>query len=140
MSKVKTTLTATLYATTLLVAASPAMAAGKPDKVTKWTFQPCFDSSDAGWGSGVIPWVKAVEEATEGSIKIKVEPSGAITSGSEAFGGTAAGLIDGTACWGSVYSGDMPEGMLAFGLAMGASSTEQAWEVTLATLSTKLAI
>lgn len=100
---------------------------GKPDKVTEWVFQPCFDSSDAGWGSGVVPWIKAVEEATEGTVKIKLEPSGAITSGSEAFGATVAGLIDGTACWGSVYSGDMPEGMLAFGMAMGASSTEQAW-------------
>jgi TRAP-type C4-dicarboxylate transport system substrate-binding protein len=102
---------------------------GKPDEVTEWVFQPCFDSSDAGWGSGVVPWIKAVEEATEGTVKIKLEPSGAITSGSEAFGATAAGLIDGTACWGSVYSGDMPEGMLAFGLAMGASNSEQAWAV-----------
>ncbi|WP_419906252.1 TRAP transporter substrate-binding protein [Hoeflea sp.] len=100
---------------------------GKPDTVTEWVFQPCFDSSDAGWGSGVVPWIKAVEEATEGTVKIKLEPSGAITSGSEAFGATAAGLIDGTACWGSVYSGDMPEGMLAFGMAMGANNTDQAW-------------
>ncbi len=101
---------------------------GKPDKVTKWVFQPCFDSSDAGWGSGVVPWIKAVEKATEGTVKIKLEPVGAITSGSESFGATAAGLIDGTACWGSVYSGDMPEGMLAFGMAMGASNTDQAWK------------
>lgn len=130
MNKIKTMISATLYATTLIVASGSAMAeAGKPDKVTNWTFQPCFDQSDAGWAGGVVPWVKAVEEATEGTVKIKLEPSGAITSGSESFGGTAAGLLDGTACWGSVYSGDMPEGMLAFGLAMGAGSTEQAWDV-----------
>ena len=119
----------TLWAAAIATSASIAVAQeGKPDKVTKWVFQPCFDSSDAGWGSGVVPWIKAVEEATEGTVKIKLEPSGAITSGSEAFGATAAGLIDGTACWGSVYSGDMPEGMLAFGMAMGANSTQQAWD------------
>lgn len=91
---------------------------GKPDKVTKWVFQPCFDSSDAGWANGLVPWIKAVEEATEGSIQIKLEPAGAITSGSEAFGATAAGMIDGYAGWATVYGGDMPEGMLAFGMAM----------------------
>lgn len=129
MKKIIGTLVATLCASSLLALSGSAIAAGsgKPDKVTKWVFQPCFDSSDAGWGSGVVPWIKAVEEATEGTVKIKLEPSGAITSGSEAFGATAAGMIDGTACWGSVYSGDMPEGMLAFGMAMGASNTEQAW-------------
>ncbi|MCP3661337.1 MAG: hypothetical protein GY696_02400 [Gammaproteobacteria bacterium] len=129
MNKIITMLSVTLCASSLLAVSSSAIAQsdGKPDKVTKWVFQPCFDSSDAGWGSGVVPWIKAVEEATEGTVKIKLEPSGAITSGSESFGATAAGLIDGTACWGSVYSGDMPEGMLAFGMAMGASSTDQAW-------------
>jgi len=100
---------------------------GKPDKVTKWVFQPCFDSSDAGWANGLVPWIKAVEEATEGSIQIKLEPAGAITSGSEAFGATAAGMIDGYAGWATVYGGDMPEGMLAFGMAMGADNYRDAW-------------
>lgn len=128
MRNITNILSTALCAVGLLAASGSAMAAdGKPDKVTNWTFQPCFDSSDAGWGSGVVPWVKAVEEATEGTVKIKLEPSGAITSGSESFGATVGGLIDGTACWGSVYSGDMPEGMLAFGMAMGAANTDQAW-------------
>ena len=130
MNKITKILSTTLCAAGLFAASGSAMAAeGKPDKVTKLTFQPCFDSSDAGWGSGVVPWVKAVEEATEGTVKIRLEPVGAITSGSESFVGAAGGLTDGTACWGSVYSGDMPEGMLAFGLAMGAGSTDQAWAV-----------
>ncbi len=129
MNKIITMLSVTLCASGLLAASGSAIAQndGKPDAVTELLFQPCFDSSDAGWGSGVVPWIKAVEEATEGTVKIKLQPSGAITSGSEAFGATAGGLIDGTACWGSVYSGDMPEGMLAFGMAMGASSTDEAW-------------
>jgi TRAP-type C4-dicarboxylate transport system substrate-binding protein len=100
---------------------------GKPDKVTKWVFQPCFDSSDAGWANGVIPWIKAVEEATEGTVQIKLEPAGAITSGSEAFAAASAGMIDGYAGWATVYGGDMPEGMLAFGLAMGANNYRDAW-------------
>lgn len=128
MKHVVTKLSSALCATTLMLASGSVMAQ-KPDDVTEWVFQPCFDSSDAGWASGVVPWIEAVEKATEGSVKIKLEPVGAISSGGEAFGATAGGLIDGTACWGSVYSGDMPEGMLAFGLAMGASSKEQAWEV-----------
>ncbi|SDP66920.1 TRAP transporter substrate-binding protein [Desulforhopalus singaporensis] len=100
---------------------------GPPKKVTKWVFQPCFDSSDAGWGSGLVPWIKAVEEATQGTVKIQLEPAGAITAGSEAFGATAAGMIDGYAGWATVYGGDMPEGMLAFGMAMGAQNYQDAW-------------
>lgn len=113
-----------------MLVTGPATAAekyGKPDKVTEWVFQPCFDSSDAGWANGVVPWIKAVEEVTEGSVKIKLEPAGAITSGSEAFGAAAAGMIDGYAGWATVYGGDMPEGMLAFGLAMGANNYRDAW-------------
>ncbi len=101
---------------------------GPPDKVTRWTFQPAFDSGDAGWARGLIPWVKAVEEATQGTVKIRVEPAGALTSGSEAFGAAAAGMTDGYAGWATVYGGEMPEGMLAYGMAMGAESPEQAWE------------
>jgi len=129
MNRILANISAAVCASSLLMASGMAMAAGgKPDKVTKWVFQPCFDSSDAGWGSGVVPWIKAVEKATEGTVKIKLEPSGAITSGSEAFSGTISGLIDGTACWASVYGGDMPEGMLAFGMAMGAGNTQEAWD------------
>lgn len=101
---------------------------GPPEEVTEWVFQPAFDQTDAGWDNGVMPWVEAVEEATEGSVKIRVEPAGALTSGSEAFAAAAAGQTDGYAGWATVYGGDMPEGMLAFGMAMGASSPEEAWE------------
>ncbi|QIE57443.1 hypothetical protein G5B40_19525 [Pikeienuella piscinae] len=105
-----------------------AQADGPPDTVTEWVFQPAFDQTDAGWDNGVMPWVKAVEEATEGTVKIRVEPAGALTSGSEAFGAAIAGQTDGYAGWATVYGGDMPEGMLAFGMAMGANSPEEAWE------------
>ena len=101
---------------------------GPPSKVTQWVFQPAFDQTDAGWDNGLIPWVEAVERVTQGTVKIRVEPVGALTSGSEAFGAAAAGQTDGYAGWATVYGGDMPEGMLAFGLAMGASNSEQAWE------------
>ncbi len=123
--------TALISATALGLGAFTASAqeSGPPDEVTEWVIQPCFDSGDAGWASGVIPWAEAVEEATEGSVKITVEPAGSLTSGSEAFGAAVAGVTDGVACWATVYGGDMPEGMLAFGLPMGANSTEEAWEV-----------
>lgn len=100
---------------------------GPPDKVTKWVFQPCFDNSDAGWDLGVVPWIEAVEEATEGTIQIKLEPAGSITSGGEAFSATVAGMIDVYAGWATVYGGEMPEGMLAFGMAMGANNWRDAW-------------
>lgn len=115
--------------TSLAVVSGPVMAAdGPPDTVTNWIFQPAFDSSDAGWDRGLIPWVKAVEEATQGTVKIRVEPVGALTSGSEAFGAAAAGMTDGYAGWATVYGGEMPEGMLAYGMAMGAESPEEAWD------------
>ncbi len=130
MKKMFTRLAATLTALIVLSATVTVFAAekyGKPSKVTKWVFQPCFDSSDAGWANGLVPWIKAVEEVTEGTVKIKLEPAGAITSGSEAFGATAAGMIDGYAGWATVYGGEMPEGMLAFGMAMGADNYRDAW-------------
>jgi TRAP-type C4-dicarboxylate transport system substrate-binding protein len=130
MKKGLKTFVAAFAATALLAGAGSAVAAeeyGKPDKVTKWVFQPCFDSSDAGWANGIVPWIKMVEEATEGSIQIELQPAGAITSGSEAFGATAAGMIDVYAGWATVYGGDMPEGMLAFGLAMGANDYFESW-------------
>ncbi len=102
---------------------------GPPDKVTEWVFQPAFDQTDAGWDKGLIPWVKAVEEATKGTVKIRVEPAGALTSASEAFAAAAAGQTDGYAGWATVYGGEMPEGMLAYGLPLGADGSEDAWKV-----------
>lgn len=120
----------TIWASAMAVTASFAAAAdGPPKKITEWTFQPAFDQTDAGWDNGLMPWVEAVERVTEGTVKIEVLPAGALVSGSEAFGAAAAGLTDGYAGWATVYGGDMPEGMLAFGLAMGANNTEEAWEV-----------
>lgn len=101
---------------------------GPPTEVTKWVMQPCFDSSEAGWALGVVPWIEDVEAATEGTVKIELLPAGSITSGDEAFGATSAGMIDAYAGWATVYGGDMPEGMLAYGMAMGADNYEEAWE------------
>lgn len=123
----KTMICAGVIAYTATVA--QAQESGPPDEVTTWTIQPAFDSSDAGWDNGLIPWVEAVEEATEGSVQIELMPAGSLTSGSEAFMAAASGMTDGYAGWASVYGGDLPEGMLAFGLAMGANSPEEAWEV-----------
>ncbi|WP_166416006.1 TRAP transporter substrate-binding protein [Cochlodiniinecator piscidefendens] len=123
------------FATTIMAGAVAVVAGGAfaqdgpPSEITEWVFQPAFDQTDAGWANGLIPWVEAVEAATQGTVVIRVEPAGALVSGSEAFGAAAAGLTDGYAGWGSVYGGDMPEGMLAFGMAMGANDTDEAWEV-----------
>ena len=121
---VRTTLWAAAFAMCTSFAAAQD---GKPNKVTKWVFQPCFDSSDAGWGSGVVPWIKAVEEATEGTVKIKLEHLERSTR-IRSVRSDSRWVDRRTACWGSVYSGDMPEGMLAFGMAMGANNTQQAWD------------
>lgn len=131
MTRTRNMMTALAGAGVLALAGTSGVvkADGPPDEVTHWEFQPCFDQSDAGWASGVIPWAEAVEEATEGTVKIDVRPAGSLTSGSEAFGAAVSGLTDGVACWATVYGGDMPEGMLAFGLPMGATSPEEAWEV-----------
>src|SRR5690625_4428662 len=101
---------------------------GPPDEVTEWVFQPAFDSGDAGWDNGVVPWIEAVEEATEGSVQIELLPAGSIVSGGEAFGATADGTVDVYAGWATVYGGQMPEGMLAYGLAMGAENYDEAWK------------
>lgn len=132
MSRTRTLTIATLAGVSamgLVGTSGLAMAAGPPDEVTEWLIQPCFDQGDAGWASGVIPWAERIEEVTEGSVQIEVRPAGSITSGSEAFGAAVGGVTDGVACWATVYGGDMAEGMLAFGLPMGATSPEEAWEV-----------
>lgn len=130
--KNRTVLNAALIGLGALALSSSIAAAqesGPPDEVTRWVFQPAFDSSDAGWDNGLMPWVKAVEEATEGTVQIEVQPAGALVSSEEAFGAAVAGMTDGYAGWATVYGGVMPEGMLAYGLPMGAENTEQAWEV-----------
>ncbi|MFD1362415.1 TRAP transporter substrate-binding protein DctP [Lentibacillus salinarum] len=101
---------------------------GPPDDITQWTFQPAFDSGDAGWANGVEPWIEDVEEATEGTIEIDLLPAGSIVSGNEAFGAASNGTIDVYAGWATVYGGIMPEGMLAYGMPMGAEDSEEAWE------------
>ncbi|MYF90178.1 MAG: hypothetical protein F4186_13135, partial [Boseongicola sp. SB0676_bin_33] len=69
----------TLWAGVVAISGSMAVAQdGPPDTVTEWTFQPAFDQTDAGWDNGVIPWVEAVEAATQGTVKIRVEPAGAL--------------------------------------------------------------
>jgi TRAP-type C4-dicarboxylate transport system substrate-binding protein len=106
-----------------------AQTSGPPDEVTNWVLQPAFDSSDAGWDNGLVPWIEAVEKATEGTVQIELMPAGSLTSGGEAFGATVAGMTDVYAGWATVYGGSMPEGMLAYGLPMGANNPEEAWEV-----------
>lgn len=131
MTTTKRTIITMTMATAGIMTASLAIAQtdGPPDEVTTWVFQPAFDSSDAGWDNGLIPWIEAVEEATEGTVKIDLRPAGSLTSSDEAFMAAASGMTDGYAGWATVYGGDLPEGMLAFGLPMGAESPEQAWEV-----------
>lgn len=130
--KYKKILAGTLTGLSVLAFASSmayAQQSGPPDKVTHWTFQPEFSQTDAGWSNGLIPWVKAVEKATDGTVKITVQPAGSLTSAAEAFSATSSGMLDGTAGWATVYGGEMPEGMLAYGLAMGATSPQEAWKV-----------
>lgn len=122
---------AALFAAGVLSFLSPQAQAqeyGPPDDVTNWVFQPCFDQGDAGWDNGVVPWSKAVEEATEGTVQVDLRPAGSLTSSGEAFAATVAGTIDVTACWATVYGGDLPEGMLAYGMPMGAQNSRQAWQ------------
>jgi len=95
--------------------------------VTDWVFQPCFDSSDAGWPLGLIPWIRDVEAATEGTVKIELLAVGSITSSDEAFGAAAAGMTDVYAGWATVYSGDLPEGMHAYGNAFGCANHFEGW-------------
>jgi len=113
-------------------APAPAPAApeyGPPAEVTEWVFQPCFGPSDAGWANGVVPWVEDVEAATEGTIKIELLPIGSIVGEEESLGACREGMLDVTACWAPCYSGDLPEGMLAYGLALGCQNWEEAWDV-----------
>ncbi|SDI75544.1 TRAP transporter substrate-binding protein [Natribacillus halophilus] len=100
---------------------------GPPDETTEWVFQPAFDSGDAGWANGVEPWIEDVEEATEGTIEIELLPAGSIVSGDEAFSAASTGTTDVYAGWATDYGGIMPEGMLAYGMAMGAESHHEAW-------------
>jgi TRAP-type C4-dicarboxylate transport system substrate-binding protein len=125
----RTIFTITVISAGFMATHSLAQTDGPPDKVTEWVFQPAFDSSDAGWDNGLVPWIEAVEEATEGTVKIELMPAGSLTSGGEAFNATLAGMTEGYAGWATVYGGILPEGMLAYGLAMGASNPEEAWEV-----------
>jgi len=108
-------------------APAPVAVEGPPTEVTEWVFQPCFDSSDAGWPCGLVPWVEDVEAATQGTVSIDLLPVGSITSSDEAFGAAAGGTTDVYAGWATVYSGDLPEGMHAYGNAFGCANAAEGW-------------
>jgi len=97
--------------------------------VTEWIAQPCWAPPDTGWTYGIEDWCAAVEEVTDGTVQIDLLPVGSITGSDESLGACMEGAIDVWAGWASVYGGEIPEGYLAFGLASGCQSQEEAWEI-----------
>ena len=98
-------------------------------KVVEWTFQSHVTPGDAGWYNGQIPWIKMVEEATKGTVRITYLPVGSIASEAETVGAVSAGTIDGCSACATSYGGEIPEGFLAYGLARATETPEDVWEL-----------
>jgi len=111
-------------------APAPAPTPAPATPVTKWIYQPCYGTgAESCWMSVVELWSDMVEEATEGTVLIERLAAGSIASSDESFGACAQGMIDVWSGWATVYGGTVPEGFLAYGLALSSQSTDEAWQV-----------
>src|SRR5438132_13413045 len=77
-----------------LIAAAIASAAPATAQEIKLTF--ADQNSPAGWGPShaLQPWVKQVEEATKGRVKIEVYPSQTLIKGVDMWKGIRGGIAD----------------------------------------------
>jgi TRAP-type C4-dicarboxylate transport system substrate-binding protein len=77
-----------------LIAAAIAAAGPAPAQEIKLTF--ADQNSPAGWGPShaLQPWVKQVEEATKGRVKIEVYPSQTLIKGIDMWKGIRSGIAD----------------------------------------------
>jgi len=74
-------------------------------------------------------WAPKVEEVTNGTVKVNLFSCGSIVSAEETCSAAMTGVTDGFAGWATVYGGDVPEGYLAYGLALGCADQYEAWEL-----------
>jgi len=77
-----------------LIAAVLAFASPAPAQEIKLTF--ADQNSPTGWGPShaLQPWVKQVEEATKGRVKIEVYPSQTLIKGIDMWKGIRSGIAD----------------------------------------------
>ena len=77
-----------------LIAAVLAFASPAPAQEIKLTF--ADQNSPTGWGPShaLQPWVKQVEEATKGRVKIEVYPSQTLIKGIDMWKGVRSGIAD----------------------------------------------
>jgi TRAP-type transport system periplasmic protein len=77
-----------------LVAASFAWTSPAPAQQIKLTF--ADQNSPAGWGPShaLAPWVKQVEDATQGRVKLEVFPSQTLIKGIDMWKGIRSGIAD----------------------------------------------
>ncbi len=77
-----------------LIVAALALAGPAPAQEIKLTF--ADQNSPAGWGPAhaLQPWVKQVEEATKGRVKLEVYPSQTLIKGVDMWKGIRSGIAD----------------------------------------------
>ena len=76
------------------LAAAVALTVSAPAQEIKLTF--ADQNSPTGWGPAhaLYPWVKQVEEATKGRVKIEVFPSQTLIKGIDMWKGVSSGIAD----------------------------------------------
>ena len=83
------------------------------DKVYEQTLQQAYDQADYE-SICLEPWVKAIEEESNGRLLITIYPGGAIVPVEEMLAGCAAGLVD--IAHGGYGAGLVPSADVAAGL------------------------
>lgn len=110
----------------------PASAPAPPPEkveVTEWIFQPSIGPEYPAYFDACELFVKMVDRETEGTVKVKLLPSGSITSSFECIDATSKGLIDVTASYATMYVGEIPECVLPYGLPACCENHEEAFEL-----------
>lgn len=79
-----------------------------PEKVWKLRFSSEDPITLNIWAEGLIPWSKAVEEATKGRVKITIFPDAVINKPADSWSAVTTGLADLTRTITGYYAGQFP--------------------------------
>ena len=104
-----------------------AVAADKDKKVIKWKMQMTHPFGNAG-SNAAVAWAEAMEEMTNGRLKIEVFPPGAMCPTNQILQFIEKGAFDCALTYGGFYTGFIPETDLEIGLPLGHRTWDEVWD------------
>jgi TRAP-type C4-dicarboxylate transport system substrate-binding protein len=97
-------------------------------KVYKWRVQAAYPLTSAA-GSHSQRWADAIEDMSNGRIKMEVFSPGALCSVKDIYAYVSKGVIDASVTYGGFYTGLIPETDLMIGLPLSHQEWSEVWDV-----------